>query len=271
MKRAGNFLLCLAGGVACHVFARAAGDALPDNPYALVVTRNVFGLNPPVPVVTATAPTDPPPKITPNGILSIFGHTQVLFKAAVARPGQAAKDESYNLSEGQSEDDIEVVRIDEKNGIVTFNNHGTVQELPLIAGAASGGEPPAAAGPVNMQGGVPMPGVMPNGGNGLASPLGGGGALGGRNPNLGNGGNYPSASGGPNFGGNSYSGNSGQPSQEAISPEVQVIMMEKNRIDTQDAVNQGKMPPLPPTPLTPDDAMGNNGQPLVQLPPIPGR
>jgi hypothetical protein len=112
---------------------------------------------------------------------------------------------------------------------------------------------------------------MPNGGNGLASPF-GGGALGGRNPNLGNGGNYPGANGGPNFGGNSsYGGNSGQPSQEAISPEAQVILMEKNRIDTQDLVNQGKMPPLPPTPLTPDDATGNNGQPLVQLPPIPGR
>jgi hypothetical protein len=218
--------------------------------------------------VATTAPTDPPPKITPNGILSIFGHTQVLFKAAVAKPGQAAKDESYNLSEGQSEDNIEVIRIDEKNGIVTFNNHGTMQELPLIAGAASGGEPAAAAGPANMPGGVPMPGAMPNGGN---SPFVGGGALGGRNPTMGNGGNYPGANAAPNFGGNSFRGNPGQPSQETLSPEAQVILMEKNRIDTQDLVNQGKMPPLPPTPLTPDDATGNNGQPLVQLPPIPGQ
>jgi hypothetical protein len=267
MKRAGKILLCLASGVVCHVFARAADDALPDNPYALVVTRNVFGLNPPAPVVTApAAPAEPPPKITPNGILSIFGHSQVLFKAAVAKPGQPAKDESYNLSEGQSEDDIEVIRIDEKNGLVTFNNHGTTQELPLIPGAASGGAPAASAGPVNMPGAIPMPGAMPNGGN----PF-GGGAPGVRNPNLGNGGNYPGVNAGPSFGGNSYGGNSGQPSQEAISPEAQVILIEKNRIETQDLVNQGKMPPLPPTPLTPDDATGNNGQPLVQLPPIPGR
>jgi hypothetical protein len=233
MKRAGKILLCLASGVVCHVFARAADDALPDNPYALVVTRNVFGLNPPAPV---------------------------------AKPGQPAKDESYNLSEGQSEDDIEVIRIDEKNGLVTFNNHGTTQELPLIPGAASGGAPAASAGPVNMPGAIPMPGAMPNGGN----PF-GGGAPGVRNPNLGNGGNYPGVNAGPSFGGNSYGGNSGQPSQEAISPEAQVILIEKNRIETQDLVNQGKMPPLPPTPLTPDDATGNNGQPLVQLPPIPGR
>jgi hypothetical protein len=46
MNSAGKILLYLASGAACHVFAKAADDALPDNPYALVVTRNVFGLNP---------------------------------------------------------------------------------------------------------------------------------------------------------------------------------------------------------------------------------
>jgi hypothetical protein len=261
MKRAGKILLCLASGVACHVFARAADAALPDNPYALVVTRNVFGLNPPVPVVTPTAPTDPPPKITPNGILSIFGHTQVLFKAAVARPGQAAKDESYNLSEGQSEDDIEVVRIDEKNGIVTFNNHGTVQELPLIAGAAAGGEPPAAAGPVNMPGGVPMPGVIPNGGNGPASPF-GGGTLGGRNPNLGNGGNYPGSNIGARFG-----ANSGQPPQQVLSPEAQMIMIAAQHAKAQQE-GDPIAPIFPPTPIDAEAGVvtPDNGSPAPPSP-----
>jgi hypothetical protein len=241
MNSAGKILLCLASGVACHVFAKAADDALPVNPYALVVTRNVFGLNPPVPVLPPPpAPADPPPKITPNGILSIFGHSQVLFKAAVAKPGQAAKDESYNLSEGQSEDEIEVIRIDEKNGIVTFNNHGTTQELPLVPGAASGGAPAGTAGPVNMPGAVPMPGAMPNGGN---SPFGGGGALGVRNPNLGNGGNYPSVNAGARFG-----ANSGQPPQQVLSPEAQMIMIAAQHAKAQQE-GDPIAPIFPPTPI----------------------
>jgi hypothetical protein len=249
MNRAGKFLLCLASGLACAAIPRAADGALSNNPYELVVTRNVFGLNPPVVVAPVTVPVDPPPKITPNGILSIMGHSQVLFKVADAKPGQPPKDEYYNLSEGQSEDDIEVTHIDEKNGLVTFDNHGTVQELPLIATAASGGSAPVAPGA-----------SLPLGGNAAIARFGGGGVPGARNFNSGNNGNNPGAS----FGGNSYDSNSGQPAQETLSPEAQVILMEKNRIETQDLVNQGKMPPLPPTPLTPDDATGNNGQPLVQ-------
>jgi hypothetical protein len=268
MKRAGKILLCLASGLAGNAIAHANDVVLPNNPYALVVTRNVFGLNPPAPA-TVPAPADPPLRITPNGILSIFGHVQVLFKVTVVKPGVPAKDQFYNLSEGQSEDDIEVTRIDEKNGIVTFNNHGTVQELPLIATSASGGSAPMPAGGINMTPRIPVP-AMANGGNGYTR-FGANGTLGGRNPNFGNGGNNPDANNGANFGGNSYGGNSGQQPQETLTPEAQVILMEKNRIDTQDLVNQGKMPPLPPTPLTPDDATGNNGQPLVQLPSIPGQ
>jgi hypothetical protein len=222
MKRAGKILLCLASGLACQAIVLADDAALPNNPYALVVTRNVFGLYPPAP--DAPAPlADPPPKITPNGILSIFGHTQVLFKVTNVKPGQPAKDDFYNLSEGQSEDDIEVTRIDEKNGIVTFNNHSTVQELPLIATAASGGAAPATAGEMGMPGRIPAPAAMANGGNGFAR-FGANGAPGGRNPNLGNSGNNPGANNGANFGGNSYSGNSGQP-QNTISLEQQEILI----------------------------------------------
>ena len=64
--------------------------------------------------------------------MSIFGQLQVLFKVAgTAKPGQPAKDDSYILSEGQRQDEIEVIHIDEKASLVTFNNHGTVQEIPL--------------------------------------------------------------------------------------------------------------------------------------------
>ena len=50
--------------------------------------------------------------------------------APPAKPGPPAKDEMYILSEGQRQDDIEVIKIDEKKSLVTFNNHGFTQELP---------------------------------------------------------------------------------------------------------------------------------------------
>jgi hypothetical protein len=95
--------------------------------------------------------------------MSIFGRLQVLFKTAgTAKPGQPAKDEFYILSEGQRQDEIEVIRIDEKASLVTFNNHGTVQELPLVKANA-----PVVNTPIAAQGG-PVPTrnfTAPNGEN----------------------------------------------------------------------------------------------------------
>ena len=121
--------------------------------------RNVFGLNPP--------PTNPPPqaddtplKITPNGIMSIFGQLQVLYKVAPRSGQPGAKEESYCLSEGQSQDDIEVTHINEKAGIVTFNNHGTVQEIPLANAPAINTPMPGPAGLAPGQN-FPVPGAIP--------------------------------------------------------------------------------------------------------------
>ncbi|MGA2854877.1 MAG: hypothetical protein ABSE90_12205, partial [Verrucomicrobiota bacterium] len=150
MKRLGKIAVCLAGGLALNAGLRAADPASPnspsspspDNPYAAIAVRNIFGLIPPPP------PEDPAkaaeknlPKITPTGIMGVFGNWQVLFKVAstAAKPGQPAKDDYYILSEGQRQDNIEVIKIDEKGSIVTFNNHGTTQELPLANAPASGG------------------------------------------------------------------------------------------------------------------------------------
>ena len=118
-------------------------DAAAGKPYASIVARNMFGLLPIPPPDTnpPAAPVDPPPKITLNGIMTIFGRDQALFKVATKpAPGQPAKDSSYVLSEGERQDDIEVTKINHTDGIVTFNNHGTTQELPLVA-ANSGAAP----------------------------------------------------------------------------------------------------------------------------------
>ena len=166
MKRVGIIALCLASGLAVGVSLRAEDAALPGNPYAVVVARNIFGLNPP-PVVDPNATVvEPPVKIVPNGIMSIFGQLQVLFKVA-AKPG--GKDASYMLSEGQSQDDIEVVKINEKAAIVTFNNHGIPQELPLVVtaptptpSAPTGGNPAA---PTIAPGIAPGAALVENAGN----------------------------------------------------------------------------------------------------------
>ncbi len=181
MNRSGKFTACLLGGLALTVGVRADDVLSPGDPYATVVARNIFGLNPPQLKDPNSQNTDPPPKITPNGIMTIFGEVQVLFKVAGApKPGgPPPTDESYILSEGQRQDDIEVVKIDEKNSIVTFNNHGETQQLPLVVTQPSSTPSPATAGPTGgagAPGGRFNPGLVNPGGGPGARVRGGGGA-----------------------------------------------------------------------------------------------
>ena len=119
-----------------------ADNGQSGNPYGSIVTRNVFALNPPPPP-SEPPPSEPPPKITLTGITTIFGPKEALFKVAgVPRPGVPPKDESYILTEGESQDDVQVRNIDVDKGIVTFINHEVVQDIPLAAGVASGGAAP---------------------------------------------------------------------------------------------------------------------------------
>ena len=170
MKRVGKLCLCLAGGLALNAGLRAADPVSSGNPYAPIATRNVFDIKPPPLVDPNQAPAEPPPKITPNGITSIRGQKRALFKVAYpAKPGQPAKDQSYMLSEGEAQDDVEVTKINEAAGLVTFNNHGTIQELPLAIATASGPSAPAPSGPGPAgppRPNFPMPGIAPGGGNG---------------------------------------------------------------------------------------------------------
>jgi hypothetical protein len=272
MKCAGLFILAITLLLAATARAQQAegasdaGTVALDKPYAGIVARNMFGLVP-IPPADPNAnqpPADPPPKITPNGIMTIFGKLQALFKVS-AKPGQPPKETSYVLTEGERQDEIEVVKINQPDGIITFNNHGIIQELPLanVDNAASSG--PSAA-PSALPGGIPMPGSGFNPGmSGGLSPQERNAirrrSLGGL-PN--NGGN---PGGAPAFGG----GNNNQPANANIEDQVmssakQMAQIELNRIATQDAVDKGLMPPLPPTLLTPPDATGPGGAPLI-IPP----
>lgn len=117
-----------AGVPANNANSAPAATSDPGNPYASIVTRNVFGLNP-VPVVDPNAqpPGPPPPKITLTGITTIFGPAEALFKVdGVVRDGRPPQDESYIFTEGESQDDVEVTAIDTKN---TTRNHNIAKKL----------------------------------------------------------------------------------------------------------------------------------------------
>jgi hypothetical protein len=255
-----HFILGLIAASGLYGSSLRAAAAPLANPYKPIITRNVFNL---VPIPTNPPPVDPatlvpPPKITPNGIMMLFGKLQVLFKVAgVAKPGLPPKEESYVMSEGDRQNEIEVQKIDEPSAMITFINHGVVQELGLVASAAGGGAggAPAAGGGLPPPG-MPTPAMAPNGG----MPVGFGGRF-GRNRNVNSGGN-PDAGGVPNTGGAATTAASATP-QEVLTPEQQIIMIEANRVYTQDAVTHGDAPPLPPTEMTPPDATGIGGGPLM--------
>lgn len=240
------------------------------NPYSSIVARNVFSLvpvptNPPADVKQP----DPPAKITPNGIMTLFGQLQVLFKVATPpKPGQPPQDQSYVMSEGDRQDGIEVTKIDREAAVITFNNHGIVQVLPLSV--ATGVNTPVApvGGPAVPPGGHGMPlrggRFGPGGMNGRLNQQQPPGNPNGSNPSTASSAPYsPNSTGNYNNGGNNYSGNNAANSQDRLSPEAQVLLMEQTRLNTQDEVNQGLMPPLPPTVLTPGDATGVGGAPLI--------
>jgi hypothetical protein len=282
MKRLGKIVVCLASGLVLSAGARANDGVLPNNPYAPIVVRNIFALNPPPPA-DAGPPADPPPKITLNGIMSILGRLQALYKVAgTPKPGQPAKDEAYILSEGQRQDEIEVTHINEQASLVTFNNHGTVQELLLVKA-----NPPPVSTPMAAQGGpVPIqkfPAANGENNSRIPSRLGGGPGGPGAARNRGRGDGSPLTTvptsglgGGMNSGSSfntmpastSYGGQ--QQLQNTMTPEQQAVLIEANRMLTQQQVNEGKMPPLPPTVFTPPNATVYGGNPLIVPPTPPG-
>ncbi|HYL95726.1 MAG TPA: hypothetical protein VET69_07975, partial [Terriglobales bacterium] len=144
------------------------GTAASDNPYQGIVARNVFLLKPPPPPVPIEEAKPPPPKVFLTGITSILGNKRALLKtpAPPAKPGQPPQGEqSYILTEGQREGDIEVVSIDEKAGTVKINNGGTLYVLNFdkdgqkpSAGLMPGGAQPPG---IPTPGGVAPPSVQP--------------------------------------------------------------------------------------------------------------
>ncbi len=222
------------------------GDlALNNNPYTPIVTRNVFGLLPIPPATPVdTAPVVAPPKITLNGITTIIlGSKEALYKVAMpAKPGQPAQDQSYMMGEGESDNDIQVVKIDTDADVVIFNNHGTIQQLPLTAaGNISSGAVSPAGGAAP---GLPLPGnrFRRPGGPGF-----GGGHVPGGNANPAqtpDAGSAPVASGPVNP--QVYN-----PGASEMSPEAEALLIENSYNQAKGGTGKFSPPPevFPPTAL----------------------
>lgn len=128
--------------------------------YHAIPERNVFGLRPPP---AQPAPTNAPPpvrKITLTGITTILETKRALMKVAPVGPkaGEAGKEMSLILTEGQREDDIEVLRIDENAGSVKVNNSGTVMVLTF---EKDGAKLPSSGPAPGLPGSVPLPTALP--------------------------------------------------------------------------------------------------------------
>ena len=264
MRFAGHFIASLLLAGCFFPTVRATEVAAAGNPYLTVAVRNIFGLLPiPTnnPADQAAPPVEPPPKITPNGIMTIFGNLQVLFKVATKPPpGQPQKDDSYVMGEGERQDEIEVVKIDGKAGVVTFNNHGTLQELSLVPGTATTGASPAGAAPGGHPG-FPLPRSRSPGGGAAPANLSSlfehaNAASTGAMPTM----SSPNSSSSGNLGNNAR--------EEALSPEAQVIMMEAQRAEFIQKNNPAAMI-IPPTAITHLVNGENNGGGTPPAPPAP--
>lgn len=123
-------------------------------PYQGITDRNIFGLKPPPPPVRPEDIKPPTPEIYLTGVTTILGKKQALLKVP-AKPPLRPKDESYILTEGQSEGEIQVLNIDEVAGAVKVNNHGSIQTLDFVNNGVKlpAGPAPGAA--------SPQPGVAP--------------------------------------------------------------------------------------------------------------
>ena len=109
---------------------------------------------------------DPAPTIIPNGMMSLFGKPQVLFKVFSAYGGQpGSSPREYILAEGEQVDAIKVIQIDMRDGSVLFDNGGEIQRMTLAGAGGSDRKMPSATTAPQEAGGantVPVHGNDPD-------------------------------------------------------------------------------------------------------------
>ena len=268
-------LVCVAGAFVLCAVANARAIESSGNPYQEIVARNVFALTNPPPPPRPEDNKPPPPKITLTGITSILGKKRALMKVQTpAKPGAKQEEQSFILTEGQRDGEIEVLEIDEKAGTVKVNDFGTITNLSfenngvkLASGpppGPPGGGPPPNAGavpgapgnPTFTPGSTPLPRTIPgrpmrmNSTGAAAYPGGSGGTAA-----------VGSVAGSTTPGTVALNGLGGQastpgvhqswPPETPMTPEEAAIMGAAYNLKHQKAIAAGDMPSLPPDPNIP--------------------
>lgn len=226
------------GFVACTISSLAL---TAENPYTGIVGRNAFALKPPTPLtVTPISPVVQPPSIELQGITTILGRPQVLLRIKLAaRPPEPAKEQSVVLDVGQREGEVEVLEIDAVAGSVLLKNQGANLPLNMQDNAAKpqvvASFPPTTTG----IGGIPAPAkaVLPTAGANVTTLGGGTGRSAVNSPSTGVGA-LPTRS-----------LRAAANDVQSLPPDAQVALIEVERERTKDAVQSGKMPPMPPITL----------------------
>ena len=242
MKRSGKILVLALSALTVSTGARALTADSSVGPYHGIVERNIFDIHaalpPPPPDPNIGRP--PPPTIKLQGITDILGRKQVLFKVQLPpKPPAPAKEESFILTIGERQGEIEVLDINPKAGTVKVNNYGVITNLSLefnsdkLVNVAPVAAPAAAANPAQMT--APgslapppsLPPTLPAGKFPRALRLPGSGLSNNAQPNAG----VPNYGGGTGFGAASPSGLvDGYEPQPQMSQEARALLMEAQKL-----------------------------------------
>jgi len=160
-------------GVAATATPSSTSDGTGDNsnPYAIIIDRNVFRLNPPPPPASADKKPAELPKVYLNGIVRVGDDVRVLFSI----PPKDAKGQTsyFKLAPGERDDVLELVRIHPDQQEVDVLVSGTAMTLSLLsnslasAGGKAGGGATAPGPAAVLHGGprAPAAAAAPSGGS----------------------------------------------------------------------------------------------------------
>ena len=135
MKQKGTLVVQLIG---IAVFGGSlALPTLADTPYQGIPIRNVFNLRPAT--VAAPEPAIKPPasKLTLAGVTDILGRKLAIVNVApnpvvAGKTGPAVeqkKEHSFTLAEGQRQEGVTILQIDQQLRVVKVDNDGSVETL----------------------------------------------------------------------------------------------------------------------------------------------
>lgn len=201
-----------------------------DNPYSVITSQNAFRLVPAPPPPAPVAPPDPVTQanIKLTGLVQVAGQRpRAMFVSTPKNPKDIAY---YNLSEGERQDNLELVKILDSQEAAEVINAGMRVTIylkdskPVVAPGAV--PPPAASAPAPMQ---------------MASIVGGGGQSGSGQPGLGV---MMAGAEDPNIQTRPLRAS---PQEPPPSIDETHIMMAADALQHQDEIAKGDYPPvLPP-------------------------